>query len=162
MSSSGYQDSGYFGRVQSQLRLNVLSQVEGVLRNTAQNASQGVSPSVNAVDTGIQAAMALSGLMTSGLEAAFIPALQALGLSGMACLPISKQLDPVLGIDCHIMFPGGPLPNPYIGLSSPPTSGYARRGRSSRRRGRHSQAPQPGAYGSHYGYRHARSYGEDW
>lgn len=35
MSSSGYKDSSYFERVQSQLRLNALSQVEGVWGNTA-------------------------------------------------------------------------------------------------------------------------------
>ena len=86
------------------------------MSNSSQNTSQGVSPSISAVDTGIKAAMALSGALTSGIESAYLPALEALGLSGMACLPISKQLDPVVGVDCHIMIPDGPLPNPYIGL----------------------------------------------
>ena len=80
------------------------------------NASSGVSPGLNAVDTGLKAGMALQGVVEQGLESAYLPALAQLGLKGMACLPVSKQLDPVLGIDCHLMVPGGPLPNPYIGL----------------------------------------------
>ena len=60
--------------------------------------------------------MALQGVVEQGLESAYLPALAQLGLKGMVCLPVSKQLDPVLGIDCHVMVPGGPLPNPYIGL----------------------------------------------
>ena len=111
-----YTSGSYFDRLQVQLELNVVSQYKGIMGNTAQNASQGVSPSISAVDTGIKAAMALSGALTSGIESAYLPALEALGLSGMACLPVSKQLDPVVGVDCHIMIPGGPLPIPYIGL----------------------------------------------
>lgn len=42
-----------------------MSQYKGIMGNTAQNASQGVSPSISAVDTGIKAAMALSGALLS-------------------------------------------------------------------------------------------------
>ena len=111
-----YTSGSNFDWLQVQLELNVVSQYKGSMSNSSQNASQGVSPSISAVDTGIKATMALSGALTSGIESAYLPALEALGLSGMACLPISKQLDPVVGVDCHIMIPGGPLPNPYIGL----------------------------------------------
>lgn len=93
-----YPSGSYFDWLQVQLELNVVSQYKGIMGYTAQNASQGVSPSISAVDTGIKATMALSGALTSGIESAYLPALEALGLSGMACLPISKQLDPVVGV----------------------------------------------------------------
>lgn len=110
---SDYTSGSYFDRLQVQLELNVVSQFSGIMGNSAQNASQGVSASISAVDTGIKAAMALSGALASGIESAYLPALGALGLSGMACLPISKQLDPVVGVDCHIMILGG---TPSYGL----------------------------------------------
>ena len=87
-----YTSGSYFDRLQVQLELNVVSQYKGIMGNTAQNASQGVSPSISAVDTGIKAAMALSGALTSGIVAAYLPALEALGLSGMACLPIARHV----------------------------------------------------------------------
>lgn len=109
-------DRGYFDSVSTQLELSVGRSCSGVLSNAESNAASGVSPGLNAVDTGLKAGMALQGVVEQGLESAYLPALAQLGLKGMACLPVSKQLDPVLGIDCHIMLPGGPLPNPYIGL----------------------------------------------
>ena len=114
--SSSSTSHGYFDSVSTQLSLSVGSSFEGVAGNSSANASQGVSASVSAEDTGMKAGMALAGAFDAGMESAYVPALAGLGLKGMACLPISKQLDPVLGIDCHIMIPGGPLPNPYIGL----------------------------------------------
>ena len=114
--SSSFTSHGYFDSVSTQLSLSVVSSFEGVAGNSSANASQGISASVSAVDTGMKAGMALAGAFDAGMESAYVPALAGLGLKGMACLPISKQLDPVLGIDCHIMIPGGPLPNPYIGL----------------------------------------------
>ena len=114
--SSSSTSHGYFDSVSTQLSLSVGSSFEGVAGNSSANASEGVSASVSTVDTGMKAGMALAGAFDAGMESAYVPALVGLGLKGMACLPISKQLDPVLGIDCHIMIPGGPLPNPYIGL----------------------------------------------
>ena len=114
--SSSSTSHGYFDSVSTQLSLSVGSSFEGVAGNSSANASEGVSASVSAVDTGMKAGIALAGAFDAGMESAYVPALAGLGLKGMACLPISKQLDPVLGIDCHIMIPGGPLPNPYIGL----------------------------------------------
>ena len=114
--SSSSTSHGYFDSVSTQLSLSVGSSFEGVAGNSSANASEGVSASVSAVDTGMKAGMALAGAFDAGMESAYVPALAGLGLKGMACLPISKQLDPVLGIDCHIMIPSGPLPNPYIGL----------------------------------------------
>ena len=115
-SGSSTPDRGYFDSVSTQLELSVGRSCSGVLSNAESNAASGVSPGLNAVDTGLKAGMALQGVVEQGLESAYLPALAQLGLKGMACLPVSKQLDPVLGIDCHIMLPGGPLPNPYIGL----------------------------------------------
>ena len=45
-----YTSGSYFDRLQVQLELNVVSQYKGIMGNTAQNASQGVSPSISAVD----------------------------------------------------------------------------------------------------------------
>jgi len=109
-------DHSYFDSVSTQLELSVGRSCAGVVSNAESNAASGVSPGLNAVDTGLKAGMALQGVVEQGLESAYLPALAQLGLKGMACLPVSKQLDPVLGIDCHVMVPGGPLPNPYIGL----------------------------------------------
>ena len=109
-------DHSYFDSVSTQLELSVGRSCAGVVSNVKSNAASGVSPGLNAVDTGLKAGMALQGVVEQGLESAYLPALAQLGLKGMACLPVSKQLDPVLGIDCHVMVPGGPLPNPYIGL----------------------------------------------
>ena len=65
----------------------------------------------------MKAAMTLSGLGDAVFSSLAIPALGALGLKGMACLPISKQLDSVMGVDAHIMVPpGSPVPAPYIGI----------------------------------------------
>ena len=60
-----YTSNSYFDRLQVQLELNVVIQYKGIMGNTAQNASQGVSPNISAVDTGIKAAMALSGALLS-------------------------------------------------------------------------------------------------
>ena len=109
-------DQSYFDSVSTQLELSVGRSCAGVVSNAESNASSGVSPGLNTVDTGLKAGMALQGVVEQGLESAYLPALAQLGLKGMACLPVSKQLDPVLGIDCYVMVPGGPLPNPYIGL----------------------------------------------
>ena len=46
-------DRGYFDSVSIQLELSVGRSCTGVLSNTGSNASSGVSPSLNAVDTGL-------------------------------------------------------------------------------------------------------------
>ena len=49
------------------------------------------------------------------------PVLGAMGMKGMACLPISKQLDPVSGVDIHLVTippsPVVPMPHPYVGAT---------------------------------------------
>ena len=58
---SDYTSGSNFDRLQVQLELNIVSQYKGIMSNSSQNTSQGVSPSISAVDTGIKAAMALFG-----------------------------------------------------------------------------------------------------
>ena len=111
---------GYYDEVSTQLKAGVGAQVAGIAGNGSANAEAGVSPSVSALDTGMKAAMAMGGLVDGAMEAALLPVLGALGMKGMACLPISKQLDPVIGIDVHLVTippsPVVPMPHPYIGL----------------------------------------------
>ncbi|WP_032541429.1 DUF6531 domain-containing protein, partial [Bacteroides fragilis] len=66
------------------------------------------------------AAAAIGGLADGLSEAAMLPVLGAMGMKGMACLPISKQLDPVIGVDIHLVTippsPVVPMPHPYVGV----------------------------------------------
>ena len=59
--SSSSTSHGYFESVSTQLSLSVGSSFEGVAGNFSANASEGVSASVSAVDTGMKAGMALAG-----------------------------------------------------------------------------------------------------
>lgn len=116
MSSEG---TGYFDQVSANLKSSVGTQAKGIVDGVSANAEAGVSPSVNALDTGVKAATALGGLADNLSEAAMLPVLGALGMKGMACLPISKQLDPVIGVDIHLVTippsPVVPMPHPYVG-----------------------------------------------
>ncbi|MBM6671184.1 AHH domain-containing protein [Phocaeicola coprophilus] len=116
MSSEG----SYFDQVSAQLESTVGAQVSGVVSGVSENSEAGVSPSVNALDTGLKAAAALGGLADGVCEAAAVPVLASLGLKGQACLPVSKQLDPVIGVDIHLvnMPPATsvPMPHPYMGV----------------------------------------------
>ena len=56
----------------------------GALSNAESNATSGVSPGLNAVDTGLKVGMSLLGVVEQGLESAYLPALAQLGLKGMA------------------------------------------------------------------------------
>lgn len=96
-------DTGYFDSVSANLKTGVGAQVKGISEGVKANSEAGVSPSVNALDTGVKAAAAIGGLADGLSEAAMLPVLGAMGMKGMACLPISKQLDPVFGVDIHSM-----------------------------------------------------------
>ncbi len=97
--------TGYYDSVSANLKAGVGGQLEGIKEGASSNSKNGVSPSVNALDTGIKAATAISGLADGLCEAAMLPLLGALGMKGMACLPISKLHDPVIviGVDVHIV-----------------------------------------------------------
>ena len=112
-------DTGYFDSVSANLKTGVGAQVKGISEGVKANSEAGVSPSVNALDTGVKAAAAIGGLADGLSEAAMLPVLGAMGMKGMACLPISKQLDPVIGVDIHLVTippsPVVPMPHPYVG-----------------------------------------------
>ena len=57
--------TSYFDQVSSQLEVTVGKQMSGVVSGVSANAEAGVSPSINALDTGLKAATAL-GEHTSG------------------------------------------------------------------------------------------------
>lgn len=111
--------TSYFDQVSSQLEVTVGKQMSGVVSGVSANTEAGVSPSINALDTGLKAATALGSLADNVSEAAILPVLGALGMKGQACLPISKQLDPVIGVDIHLVnIPPAtsvPMPHPYVG-----------------------------------------------
>lgn len=113
-------DVGYFDSVSANLKAGVGSQVKGISEGAQANSAAGVSPSVNALDTGVKAAAAISGLADGLSEAAMLPVLGAMGMKGTACLPVSKQLDPVIGVDIHLVTvpptPVVPMPHPYVGV----------------------------------------------
>lgn len=113
-------DTGYFDSVSTNLKAGVGAQAKGIADGVKANSAAGVSPSVNALDTGVKAAAALGGLAEGLCEAAILPVLGAMGMKGMACLPISKQLDPVIGVDIHLVTvppsPVVPMPHPYVGV----------------------------------------------
>ncbi len=59
--------------------------------------------------------------LDDSIEQALLPILGKLGMKGLACFPISKQLDPVMGMDIHFVnIPPSPapipMPHPYIGI----------------------------------------------
>lgn len=117
-------ETSYFDQVSAQLEMTVGAQMSGVVSGVSENAEAGVSPSVNALDTGLKAAVTLGSLADNLGEAAVLPVLGALGMKGQACLPISKQLDPVIGMDIHLVnIPPAtsvPMPHPYVGFLMKP------------------------------------------
>jgi len=77
------------------------------------------------VIAGAEMAMSMAGnLMSIGMrvsESLMMPLFEKLTfLRGMACLPVLKQTDPVMGIDIHNVIippsPVVPMPHPYIGI----------------------------------------------
>ena len=69
-------EGSYFDQMSTQLESTVGAQMSGVVSGVSENSEAGMSPSVNALDT---------------------------GLKGQACLPVSKQLAPVIGVDIHLV-----------------------------------------------------------
>lgn len=128
-----YDDSSYFDQVSMNLHNSLGVQVEGISQvgqNTVEvlnndnlsTSTKATALALNTAEAGMQALGAL-GAVDDAIESALLPALEVLGMSGMACLPISKQLDPVMGIDIHFVnIPGVPppacmpMPHPYIGM----------------------------------------------
>ncbi|MCC2237113.1 hypothetical protein, partial [Bacteroides hominis] len=75
-------DVGYFESVSVNLKASVGTQVKGISEGAKANSAAGVSPSVNALDTGVKAAVAIGGLAGNLCEAAMLPILGAMGMKG--------------------------------------------------------------------------------
>lgn len=92
----------------------------------AQQASQStLGKTVGAAGTAMGVFGEVTSLTTQLSEAALTPALAMLGMQGLACLPASSHLDPVVGIDVHfVMIPPSPspipMPHPYIAMIMDP------------------------------------------
>ena len=130
MSGTGT-DKSYYEGVSENLSMTCGRQMEGLQEASVtdqklsnnQNLSEGTKDTaraLNAIDAGIQGFGMITGALDSGIESALLPMMAGLDLKGMASLPISKQLDPVLGIDVHfVTIPPAPapipMPHPYIG-----------------------------------------------
>ncbi|WP_159245891.1 polymorphic toxin type 15 domain-containing protein [Tenacibaculum maritimum] len=129
--TTSYDNSNYYDQVSSNIH-NSLGTQAAALGDTAKNTEQVLhndalstptkvtAVALNVAEAGMQAMGAL-GAVDDALESALLPVLGALGMQGLACLPISKQLDPVMGIDIHfVTIPPSPapipMPHPYIGM----------------------------------------------
>ncbi|MFV0505383.1 MAG: hypothetical protein ACK5L5_01525, partial [Bacteroidales bacterium] len=124
-------DNSYFDQVSSNISGSLGVQVDGIsqgvssISDTISNDNLSISTKAAAVglggaEVGMQA-MGLMGAVGTAIEGAILPLLGALGLKGLACLPISKQLDPVMGIDIHMVnlppfVNPVPMPHPYIAI----------------------------------------------
>lgn len=111
-------DVGYFDSVSVNLKANVGAQVKDISEGAKVNSAAGVSPSVNSLDSGVKAAVALGCLAGHLCESAILPILGGMGMKGMAWLPVSKLLAPVIGVDIHLVTilstPVVPMPHPYV------------------------------------------------
>ena len=104
-----------------------ITQASGHGKAAAQQASQStVGKAVSTAGTAMGVYGKVMGF-TGGLsEKALMPALKALSfMQGLACLPASSHLDPVMGIDVHlVMIPPSPspipMPHPYIAMIMDP------------------------------------------
>lgn len=98
----------------------------GRAAENAQQASQStLGQAVGAVGSAVGVFGEVTSLSTQLSEAALMPALGMLGMQGLACLPASSHMDPVVGIDVHfVMIPPSPspvpMPHPYIAMIMDP------------------------------------------
>lgn len=124
-------DDSHFEWISENVNHTVGQQLEGLANVAGDSASLATNSNVdtgtkaaglalNAADAGIQTFGLVMGAAENLAESALLPLLGALGMQGMASLPITKQLDPVMGIDIHLVnIPpavGIPMPHPYIGM----------------------------------------------
>ncbi|MDR3095434.1 MAG: hypothetical protein LBU62_12490, partial [Bacteroidales bacterium] len=91
-------------------------------------ASKMAAVGLSAVEAGMavnNAVKAIKGLATELADKALVAVLGKLTfLRGIACLPIVKQMDPVLGLDIHFVIippaPAVPMPHVYVGIMFEP------------------------------------------
>lgn len=96
-------------------------------KTAGEQASQSVvGKTVGAASAAMGAYGQVMGFTNSLSEKALMPVFQALSfMQGIACLPASSHLDPVMGIDVHfVMIPPSPspipMPHPYIAMIMDP------------------------------------------
>lgn len=99
--------------------LDTASKIEA--NTNLSSGTKAKAQALNAVEGGLQAFQALSGLTQNAFDSVALPVLGALGMKGMASLPVTRQLDPVMGIDPHmVVIPPSPapvpMPHPYVGV----------------------------------------------
>ncbi|MDR0602781.1 MAG: hypothetical protein LBG80_00580, partial [Bacteroidales bacterium] len=100
----------------------IASNQQSVANNA--NASAGQKAAATALATADTAIAAMGAVMSAPAKLAeglMLPVLQKMPfLKGLACLPVLKQTDPVMGIDIHNVIippsPVVPMPHPYIGM----------------------------------------------
>lgn len=125
-------NKSYFDKVSNNLSLTLGKQTEGITKSVSDtgkimsNSKLSTSTKVaagivNGADIGIQAITTAISAPGQIAESVMLPMLAAVGMKGIASLPISKQLDPVMGIDVHMVtIPPSPapvpMPHPYIGI----------------------------------------------
>ena len=125
-------DKSYFDNVSEQISLTTGAQIDGFKKGDKErdaisqnenlsDSTADTAHNLNAVDTGIQTFSALTGTVDNIAQSVLLPAMAALGMKGIASFPITKQMDPVVGIDVHtVMIPPAPapipMPHPYIGM----------------------------------------------
>ncbi|BAV06478.1 RHS repeat-associated core domain-containing protein [Filimonas lacunae] len=106
---------------------STLSTGQDILTNDKASTGDKVLAVVNVAGNLAMQAMAakqfVNNLVNKITEATLMPVMQAMAgpLKGIACLPIAKQMDPVMGIDVHfVTIPPAPapipMPHPYIGM----------------------------------------------
>ena len=109
---------------------NMKAQCSAAMNNPDASASEkAVAVGLAVVDAGMavnNALKSIKGLTTGLADKAVVSMLGKLTfLRGIACLPIVKQMDPVLGVDVHFVnIPPSPapvpMPHPYIGIMFEP------------------------------------------
>jgi len=124
-------DEGYTATSHAKNEVNqVAQQASGIIEaqkaiNNNENASAGeksVATALNVAEGGLQAFGVVTSLTTKVSESLLMPVMQKLAVfKGQAILPVSKQMDPVFGIDVHMVtIPPSPAPIPmphfYAGM----------------------------------------------
>ncbi|MEO5684602.1 MAG: DUF6531 domain-containing protein [Chitinophagaceae bacterium] len=111
-------------------KIDINRKIQQAAEKGAKAGEQASATAVGQIVSTAGAAMGVYGTVmgaTSGLsEKALMPVMQALSfMQGIACLPASSHMDPVMGIDVHfVMIPPSPspipMPHPYIAMVMDP------------------------------------------
>ena len=95
---------------------------QSIANNANASGAQAVAATVlGGAEAALSVFGAVTGAPTKITEELMLPVLQKMSfLKGLACLPVLKQTDPVMGIDVHNVIippsPVVPMPHPYIGM----------------------------------------------